>query len=63
MEMKEHMKQKDNDTSGQKVNLCGSCFKWNTKDCERFLPRHPNMPIWSKSVACDKFIPVVVNGG
>ena len=35
---------------------CESCFKWRTRDCEKFLPSYPNMPIWGKSTACDKLV-------
>ena len=37
---------------------CGDCFKWNTKDCAKLDVRYPNMPIWDKSIPCDRFVPV-----
>ncbi len=51
-----------------KMNRCGDCFKWNTRDCELFLPHYPNMPIWDKSIPCNQFVPsdsseTVITGG
>ena len=43
-------------TSCQSKITCGDCFSWNTRDCKKWNPNYPNMPIWNRSIPCDKYL-------